>query len=84
MTNPLRGRRFAQADLEQTKADAIATLGLLRFGAEKRPAVTRAPNAATDELRELVRVRDRIMQDLSGMTACCERQRAATLYQADS
>ena len=63
LLNPLRTRRFADEDLERTKTDAIDALGIARFAAQKRPAVTRVPDSATQELRELVRFRDRLMQD---------------------
>lgn len=63
LVNPLRTRRHAEADLARTKTDAIDALGLARFGAEKRPAVTTLPDAASEELRELVRHRERLMQD---------------------
>jgi transposase len=68
LINPLRSRRFAQEDLERTKTDAIDALGLARFGAQKRPAVTRIPDTATEELRELVRLRDRLIQDQGDCT----------------
>lgn len=63
LINPLRTHRFAQEDLQRTKTDAIDALGLARFGAQKRPAATRLPDTATEELRELVRLRDRLVQD---------------------
>lgn len=63
LLNPLRTSRFAQEDLERTKTDAIDALGIARFAAEKRPVATRLPDAATEELRELVRLRDRLVQD---------------------
>ncbi len=63
LINPLRTHRFAGEDLARTKTDAIDALGLARFGAQKRPAATRLPDAATEELRELVRLRDRLVQD---------------------
>jgi transposase len=63
LLNPLRTNRFAGEDLQRTKTDAIDALGIARFAAEKRPAVTRLPDDATQELRELVRLRDRLMQD---------------------
>ncbi len=63
LLNPLRTRRFAQEDLERTKTDAIDALGIARFAAQKRPTPTRLPDAATEELRELVRHRDRLIQD---------------------
>jgi transposase len=63
LLNPLRTRRFASENLERTKTDAIDALGIARFAAQKRPVVTRLPDSATQELRELVRFRDRLMQD---------------------
>jgi len=51
-------------DLQRTKTDAIDAVGIARFAAEKRPVPTRLPDSATQELRELVRLRDRLMQDL--------------------
>ncbi len=63
LINPLRSHRFAQEDLARTKTDAIDALGLARFGAQKRPAVTVLRDAASDELRELVRLSDRLVQD---------------------
>jgi transposase len=63
LLNPLRTRRFAGEDLERTKTDAIDALGIARFAAQKRPVATRLPDSATQELRELVRFRDRLVQD---------------------
>lgn len=68
LLNPLRTRRFAEEDLERTKTDAIDALGIARFTAEKRPAPARLPDAATAELRELVRLRDRLVQDFGDRT----------------
>jgi transposase len=64
LLNPIRTRRFAQEELARTKTDAIDALGVARFAQQKRPATTRLPDAATQELRELVRLRDRVVQDL--------------------
>lgn len=63
LLNPLRTRRFAGEDLQRTQTDAIDALGIARFAAQKRPAPTRLPDAATEERRELVRFRDRVVQD---------------------
>lgn len=63
LINPLRTHRFASEDLERTKTDAIDALGIARFAAQKQPAPTRLPDAATEELRELVRLRERLLQD---------------------
>jgi transposase len=64
LLNPLRTRRFADEDLQRTKTDAIDALSIARFSLEKRPAATRLPDGTEDELRELVRLRDRLVQTL--------------------
>jgi transposase len=63
LLNPLRTHRFAAEELQRTKTDAIDALGIARFAAQKRPAVSRLPEAATEELRERLRYRDRLSQD---------------------
>jgi transposase len=63
LLNPLRTHRFAGVDLQRTKTDAIDALGIARFAAQKRPATTPLPDALTEELRELVHLRQRLMQD---------------------
>jgi len=63
LLNPLRTRRFAGEDLQRTQTDAFDALGIARFAAQKRPPATRLPDRATEELRELVRFRDRLGQD---------------------
>ncbi len=68
LINPLRTHRFAAEDLQRTKTDAIDALGISRFAAQKRPAVTRLPDAATEEIRELVRHRDRLVGDFGDRT----------------
>lgn len=61
--NPLQTHRFGGETLERTKTDAIDAVSIARFAAQKRPVPTRLPDAATEELRELVRLRDRLVQD---------------------
>jgi len=68
LLNPLRTHRFAAEDLERTKTDAIDAVGIARFAAQKRPVATRLPDSATEELRELVRHRDRLVQDFGDRT----------------
>lgn len=68
LLNPVRTHRFAAEDLERTKTDAIDAVGIARFAAQKRPVVTRLPDSATEELRELVRHRDRLVQDFGDRT----------------
>ncbi len=63
LLNPLRTHRFAGVDLERTKTDAIDALGIARFAAQKRPAITPLPDALAEELRELVQLRQRLLQD---------------------
>lgn len=63
LLNPLRTHRFAAVDLERTKTDAIDALTIARFAAHKRPATTPLPDALTEELRELVQLRQRLVQD---------------------
>jgi transposase len=63
VVNALRTRRYAEEELARTKTDAIDARGLARFGAEKKPPATVLPDAATLELRELVRMRDRLVQE---------------------
>lgn len=63
LLNPLRTHRFAGEELARTKTDAIDALGIAHFAAQKRPAPTRLPDSATEELRELVRLRERLLQD---------------------
>lgn len=64
LLNPLRTHRFAGEDLRRAKTDAIDAVGIARFAQQKRPAVTSLPDEATLELRELVRLRDRLTQDM--------------------
>src|ERR1700730_1106348 len=63
--NPLRTRRFAEEELQRTKTDAIDALGIARFAAQKRPPATQLPDVATEELRELSRLRDRLQKDFA-------------------
>lgn len=64
LLNPLRSRRFADEEMLRTKTDAVDAVSLARFAAQKRPDLKRLEEAATLELRELVRLRDRLQQDL--------------------
>ena len=64
LLNPLRTRRFAEEELQRTKTDAIDAVGIARFAAQKRPAVTQLPEPALLELRELVRLKQQVVQQL--------------------
>lgn len=63
LLNPLVSRRFQDAKLERTKTDAIDATALARFGFERRPAPSHLHDEAVENLRELVRHRDRLQQD---------------------
>ena len=63
--NPLRTRRFAEEELRRTKTDAIDALGIARFAAQKRPLAAQLPDGATEELRELARLRTRLQEDFA-------------------
>lgn len=64
LLNPLRTSRFAGEDLVRTKTDAIDAAGIARFAQQKRPAPTPLTDEVTVELRELVLMRERIVQEL--------------------
>jgi len=68
LLNPTRTHNFAKEDLARTKTDAIDALGIARFAQQKRPVPTRLPDSLTQELKELVRLRDRVVQDLGDAT----------------
>ena len=70
MLNPLPTRRIAEEELQWTKTDAIDALGIARFAAQKRPPAGQLPDAATEELRELARLRERLTENF----ASCLRQ----------
>ncbi len=63
LLNPIRTRHFAGQDLQRAKTDAIDAVGIARFASQKKLTATRLPDTATEELRELVRHRERLVQD---------------------
>jgi transposase len=65
LVNSLRTRRFAEEELERTKTDSVDALGIAHFAAQKRPPPTPLADEITGELRELVRMRTRCVDDLS-------------------
>ena len=64
LLNPLRTSRFAGEELQRTKTDSIDALSIARFAAQKRPVPSKLSQGATEELRELIRLHDRLRQDL--------------------
>jgi transposase len=71
--NPLRTARYAEEQLQRTTTDAIDALGIARFTLEKRPAPARLPDALLTELRELVSLRLRAVQDLGDRVRALHR-----------
>lgn len=63
LLNPVRTSRFAQEDMLRAKTDGVDALSIARFAAQKRPVTTPVTDEATSELKELVRFRDRMVQD---------------------
>lgn len=63
LLNPVRIRRFCRGGMERTKTDAVDALGIARFAAQKDPA-NPPVEEGLDELREVVRLRERLLQDL--------------------
>ena len=68
LLNPIRTHHFAKEEMARPKTDALDALGIARFAQQKRPPATKLPDSATEELRELVRLRDRVVQDLGDAT----------------
>ena len=64
LLNPLRTRRFAEEDLQRAKTDSVDAVSIARMVQQKRPAPTVIPPAATNEIKELVALRDRLVRDL--------------------
>ncbi len=73
LINPLRTARFAEEELQRTKTDAIDALGIARFALEKRPAPARLRDELIAELRELVALRLRAVQDLGDRVRALHR-----------
>lgn len=63
--NPLRIRRFAQEDLRRAKTDRTDALTIARFGAQKRPEPSPPPDPVLENVRELVRLQQRLGQDFA-------------------
>lgn len=64
VVNALAVRRFAESMLSRAKTDAADAMLLARFGRAHNPPAAAMPDAELEELRELVRLRDRWVQDL--------------------
>ncbi len=63
LLNPVRTNRFAGEEMLRAKTDGVDAVSIARFAAQKRPAITAVTDEATNELKELVRFRDRTVQD---------------------
>ena len=67
--------------MARAKTDAIDAVGIARFAQQKRPAVTPLPDEATLELRELVRLRDRMVQDMGDRVRQLHRTLDLTFFE---
>jgi transposase len=56
--------RFAEEDLARAKTDEIDALVIARMAAQKQLAATALPDAVTQQLREAVRLRERVQQEI--------------------
>lgn len=63
LVNPVRTHHHAAQDLRRAKTDAVDALGIARFAALHKPEATPVPDPVVQSLRELVRLRDRVVQD---------------------
>lgn len=64
VVNPLAVRRFAESLLTRAKTDAADALLIAHFGQTMRPRLAAIHDEQLEELRELMRLRDRWVQDL--------------------
>jgi len=58
---PRRVRAFAQSCGQQAKTDRLDCALLSRFGTERRPCASVAPNAVRQRVRELLRAREHVL-----------------------
>lgn len=66
--NPFSSNHFAKSRLTRAKTDRVDALGLAHFAFQSRPPATRIPDEVTQNLRELVRMRARFVQDFGDRT----------------
>lgn len=73
IVNPARINAYARAQLKRTKTDRVDALLIAQYAASQRPAAW-VPEAATvHELRELVRHRDALVNDLTRLNNRLEK-----------
>src|SRR5262245_7629513 len=63
LLNPIRTRRFAEEEMRRAKTDKVDALQIARFAAQKKPPTTALPDELSAELRQLVNMRERLVQD---------------------
>lgn len=63
LINPVRTHHHAAQELRRAKTDAVDAMGIARFAALHKPEATPLPDPVLTGLRELVRLRDRVVQD---------------------
>lgn len=65
LVNPRRTHAFAKEELARTKTDSVDALLIAKFCRQKRPRAVGLVDVDLEGLKELVRVRDRLVQDRS-------------------
>ena len=75
IVNPARINAYARAQLKRTKTDRVDALLIAQYAASQRPAAWVPEAAAVHELRELVRHRDALVNDLTRINNRLEKCR---------
>lgn len=76
--------RFAKVELRRAKTDAVDALGLARLGRALRPEPTALPDELLTELQEVVRWRERCVQDMGDRLRQLHRQMAVAFPEVSS
>lgn len=73
IVNPARINAYARAQLKRTKTDRVDALLIAQYAASQRPAAWKPEADAVRELRELVRHRDALVNDLTRLNNRLEK-----------
>jgi transposase len=65
LLNPIRTSRFAEEEMRRAKTDKVDALQIARFAAQKKPSAAAVPDALSAQLRQMLHVRDRLVQDFT-------------------
>lgn len=76
VVNAAISSRFAKVELRRAKTDAVDALGLARLGRALRPEPTALPDELLSDVQEVVRWRERCVQDMGDRLRQLHRQMA--------